>query len=54
MCHVNCNENRTYIYIFIYLFMGFKKFDMIYSDVDSIYLCACKQDFDYFCSSRIS
>jgi hypothetical protein len=52
MCHVNCNENKMNIYIF--LCMGLKKFGMIYSDLDHICLYACKHDFDYFSSSRIS
>ena len=58
MCHVNCNENGMNIYIYIYIYIFYvwvlKKFGMIYSDLDSIYLYACKHDFDCFCSNRIS
>jgi len=58
MYHVNCNENRmnilVYIYIFFFLCMVLKRFGMIYSDLDSICLYACKHGFDCFCSNIIS
>jgi mannosyltransferase OCH1-like enzyme len=48
MCHVKCYENRMNVLcIFFVRYVVLKKFGMIYSDLDNIYLYACKHDFYY-------